>query len=110
MALKDIIGADVATIFTAGGFTVTATHSYNGDASSEDLEVLFDAPYDTILGDDRELESARPQMLLPRANAGNIGSDSNFTINGILYYIIETQDDASDDIIKYILSEDTRQV
>lgn len=108
MVLRDLIGADVATIFTAGGFTVTATHNYNGGASNEDLEVLFDAPYDSVLGEDRELESARPQMLLPRANAGNIASDSNFTINSILYYIIETRDTANDDIIQYILSEDTR--
>ena len=109
MALNDIIGADVAAIFSAGGFTITATHKYNSDANSEDLEVLFDIPYEPQLGEDREVESARPQMLIPRTDIGNIGADSNFTINSIVYYISEPQDDGGK-IIKYMLSEEPRQV
>ena len=109
MALNDILESDIATIFAAGGFTIEVLHTYSGGASSENLEVLFDAPYKPLFGDEQNIESARPQILVQRADIGNIADDSNFTIDGTIYYIQEVQDDVSDLVVRYLLSEDPRQ-
>jgi hypothetical protein len=90
MTLRSVINADVTTIM-AGGFTVTATHSYG--ESSESLAVLWDDTYSTDSMANMEYEQSEAAILVATADTGNISHTSQITIDSVTYYVRQIETD-----------------
>ena len=100
MTLLSQITEDAEAIIV-DGFSQGIIHIYG--AESETLNAIFDNPHEVAL-DDR-VTSSLPGILVKTSEAGNIDTDSSFTINGTTYYAMEIQPDDFG-ITKITLSED----
>lgn len=102
MSLDTQMTADVSAIF-AGDFVTAATH-VRGPVN-EVLNVLFDRPHSTAGDDDMERSPEDPQIRVQTSDMENVEPDSQFTIEGTVFTIIEIMPDEHG-VTKILLSED----
>lgn len=100
--MQNLINSDLAAVFTEG-FTVEATHQ-NG-ATNEALRVLFSNPNRPGLDNLAEVSGSSPSLLIQTADMVNVDRESTFTINSVVYSVIDIHPDQSG-VTRIFLSED----
>lgn len=105
MTLQEVLAADLAGIM-AGGFAVTAIHTYGGGSDQENLDVLFQlSPELSMEAQGGGITTALPSVYVLTAAAGNIDRNSLFVIDSREYSVLEIQESV-EGLTRILLSED----
>lgn len=103
--IKQQVLDDLDAVFDAG-LAVDITH-VNG-ATNETIKGFFDDPYQTGLVGDAEFNNPAPAIFIQTADCGNVDENSEFTISGTVYYVIEIEPD-NEGMKKINLSKDSNK-
>jgi len=106
LSLISTISQDVDSIFAINSdFVIPAIH-VNGPVN-ETIQVLFDRTRELLLEADMALSTAQISIQVRTADMMNTDKDSQFTIEGQLYFVLEIQEDV-EDVTAIILTLDQK--